>query len=128
MTFRRRWPTYAITLVALNGALGLIRLLESTNRTQSPAYRLAKQAMNPLPFWQPMRWWGALFVAVAVATVLTHRSEVGLRLVAAFGVGLWFFWAALLASSAYLDGRSSYAGAVVYTAGAVRHYQVARGK
>lgn len=110
---------YVITLIVLNATLGVIRLVESSNRTTSPGYRIAKEVM-------PMRAWGVLFVVVAVMMVTAYHSRTYSRLGACFGLGLWGFWAALIATSAFVDGRSSYAGAVVYTAGAIRHFQVIR--
>lgn len=114
-----RATRYAVTLVALNAALGLIRLLESANRQQSDAFHYAKQVM-------PLRGWGILFLAVAVAMVIARNHATCTRAAAAFGLGVWVFWGALLASAAGFDGRSSFAGAILYIAGAVRHLQVAR--
>lgn len=116
-----RRPSYTITLVALNATLGTIRLLESPNRTTSPAYHYAKQVM-------PMRWWGVLFLAGAVVMLVArHKGQVAAMFAACVGCGLWTFWAVMLGAAAFYDGRSSYAGVVVYAAGAVRHFQVARG-
>lgn len=118
----------AFTLVALNLAIGACYLLQSPNRERSDAYANAKHVTAWLPWMSALRWWGILFVIGAALVVVLHTSQIGLRLAASFALGVWIFWAALLATSSLLDGKSGYVGPVLFAAGAIWHARVARGR
>lgn len=119
---------YAVTLVVLNVGIGLCYLLQSSNRERSDAYHNARHITAWLPWMAALRWWGVLFLLVAVLVAVFHQHPTGLQVAGGLGSGLWVFWGILLASSAVLDGESGFVGAVLFTAGAIRHLQVARGR
>lgn len=117
---------YVTTLIALNAAIGATYLLQSGNREQSDAYHYARGVTGWLPWMSALRWWGVLFLAVALAVAVARNSVTGRRIAASFGLGVWVFWGTLLAASAVFDGRSGFIGPILFAAGAVRHLQVAR--
>lgn len=119
---------YRSTLFMLNFSIGICYLWQSPNRETSDAYHNAKQLTGWIPGMNAMRWWGVLFLLVALLVVITQHSDQGSRAAAAFGLGVWVFWGTLLASSGILDGRSGFAGAILFGFGATRHMQVARGR
>lgn len=121
-------PDFRMTLVMLNLSIGLCYLWQSPNRETSDAYHNAKRLTAWLPGANPMRWWGVLFLLVVVALILVQHHEQGVRTAAAFGLGVWIFWAVLLASSGVMDGKSGFAGAILFGFGATRHVQVTRGR
>jgi hypothetical protein len=110
---------YTVTLVVLNATIGMIRLVEGPQRTQSIAYKYAKQVM-------PMRVWGVLFLTVAVLLLAAYRSTLWIRVVACAGLWLWLIWGMLVFYAALRDGRSSFVGPVLYLVPAIRHFQVLR--
>lgn len=90
------FPTFSVTL-------GLIYMLQSEQRTASPAFDIARELM-------PMAAWGAVFLTVAlikILALLTHRAFT-YAFAMCIAAGFYITWSVFFLASALSDPNVSF--------------------